>query len=286
MGTIISFMNNKGGVGKTASTEIIAELLVALDKNVLIVDLDAQSNASLITNRYGKPESSIRTIFSEKLKTYEDVRACIQQTDIEGLDIIASCLEHADTQTMLNCEKSININIILKRALDTIRNDYDYIIIDNAPANDSLAVNSIIASDYVFIPAKDERLSYEGAKTTLATILTVKEEFMVDSVKFGGVFLNDIDLRTNIHKEWVETYKNEFQDSYLNSSIRKSIRVKEMESNFIPVMYLKNNLEILIDYSCLLLEMNILNQHDKRTLETMLEQMKEASEKKKLESGN
>lgn len=275
MGTIISFMNNKGGVGKTASTEVIAELLVALGKKVLIVDLDAQSNASMITRRYGNPESSIRTIFTEKLRTHESVSACIQQTDIHNLDIIASCLEHAETQTVLTCEKSININIILKRALDTIRNEYDYIIIDNAPANDSLVVNSIIASDYVFIPAKDERLSYEGAKTTLDTILTVKEEFMVDSVKFGGVFLTDIDKRTNRHKEWIETYKKEFQTSYLNSFIRSSVKVGDMESKCIPLMKLKDNGEVLYDYSCLLLEMNILNSTDEAVLKNIIKEMRE-----------
>lgn len=253
-------MNNKGGVGKTASTEIIAELLASLGNNkILIVDMDEQSNISMIFHRYGTCLYNIKSIFTERYKTAAEVKNCIQHTDIDGIDIIASCLEHADTQTILSCDRTCNINIILKKALDTIKNNYDYILIDNAPANNSLSVNSIIASDYIYIPAKAEKLSFEGAKNTIDTILKVKEEFMVENVKFGGTFLVDIDSRTNNFKERQADFKHTFGNSCLNSFIRKSVRIQEMESNYQPLLYSDGDTtNVLTDYGNLLYEFNIL----------------------------
>lgn len=255
----ISCMNNKGGVGKTASTEILAELLVSLGNKVLIVDMDEQSNISMIFHRYGTCSYNIRTIFLERFRTQQDVKKCIQATDIQGIDIISSCLEHADTQTILSCDRTCNINIILKKALDTIKDDYDYILIDNAPANNSLSVNSIIASDFIYIPAKAEKLSFEGARNTIDTILKVKEEFMVSNVKFGGIFLVDIDTRTNNFRERQLEFKKTFGNSCMNSFIRKSVRIQEMESIYEPLLFSKGDTSnVLSDYGKLLYEFNLL----------------------------
>lgn len=259
MATILSFMNNKGGVGKTATTAVMAELLVSLGNKVLIVDMDEQSNISMIFHRYGTGLHNIKTIFLEKLRTREDVKKCIQTTDIKGIDIISSCLEHANTQTILSCDKTCNINIILKKALDTVKEDYDYILIDNAPANNSLSVNSIIASDLIYIPAKAESLSFEGARNTIDTILKVKDEFMVSNVKFGGTFLVGVDIRTNNFKERLLEFKNTFGSSCMTSFIRKSVRIQEMESIYEPLLFSKKNTsEILYDYGKLLYEFNLL----------------------------
>lgn len=271
MATILSFMNNKGGVGKTASTEILAELLVSLGNKILIVDMDEQSNISMIFHRYGTCPYNIRTIFLEKLKAKEEIQKCIQKTDVQGIDIIASCLEHADTQTILSCDRTCNINIILKKALDTIKEDYDYILIDNAPANNSLSVNSIIASDYIYIPAKAEKLSFEGARNTIDTILKVKEEFMVSNVKFGGTFLVDIDTRTNNFKERQNEFKYTFGNSCLNSFIRKSVRIQEMESVYEPLLFAKGDTShALKDYGELLYEFNLLPTEQQLKLKEIL----------------
>lgn len=261
MAITLSFMNNKGGVGKTASTEIFAELLVSLGNKVLIVDMDEQSNISMIFNCYGTCPYNIRTIFLERFKTKEDVKKCIQQTDIKGIDIISACLEHADTQTILSCDRTCNINIILKKALDTIKDDYDYILIDNAPANNSLSVNSIIAADIIYIPAKAEKLSLEGAKNTVDTLLRVKDEFMVSNVKFGGIFLVDIDTRTNNFKELQQEFQKTFGSTCMNSFIRKSVRIQEMESIYEPLLFSKGDTtNVLTDYGKLLYEFNLVSE--------------------------
>lgn len=270
MATTISFLNNKGGAGKTASTEIIAELLASLDNKVLVVDLDHQCNLSMIFRRYLKSNYTIRNIFLEKLKTYDEVKNCIQRTDIKGIEIIASCKEHNSTQRFLNSDHTSNNNIILKRALETVKKDYDYIIIDNAPANDTLIVNSMIASDYVFIPGKSEQLSYEGLKTTFNAILKVQEEFMLTSLKFGGAFLVATEPSTILHRNIVEQYENELGNKFLKSYIRKDIKVAEMETYFKPLMSFAPFSNALFDYGKLLLEMNILSSAQENLLKEAL----------------
>lgn len=270
MAITISFLNNKGGAGKTASTEIIAELLASLNNNVLVVDLDHQCNLSMIYRRYLKSEFTIRNIFIEKYKTYDEVKKCIQHTDIRGIEIIASCKEHNSTQKILNSDHTSNNNIILKRALETVKNDYDYILIDNAPANDTLIVNSMLASDYVFIPGKAEQLSYEGLKTTFNTILKVQEEFMLNSLEFGGAFLVATEPGTILHRNIVEQYENELGNKYLKSYIRKDIKVAEMETYFKPLMTHAPSSNALFDYGNLLLEMNILPTHQVNVLKKAL----------------
>lgn len=274
MAKIISIINNKGGAGKTATTSVLSEILASLGNQILLVDLDGQCNLTMIFRTYKEiQEKSIRNIFSERIRNREKVKECIQHTDIEGIDIIPADSLHSGTPALLDSEQIGNTSIILKRALDSIKNDYDFILIDNAPASNKLTVNSMLASDYILCPAKSELLSYEGVINTLKNIRAVQDDYMHDSLKFLGIFLVATEPNTNVHKEMAEQYRREFGDKFFKSYIRKDVKIQEMQRCFRPLLEIGPSSNALYDYISLLLECHILPESQQRTLEATIQEV-------------
>lgn len=278
MSKIISIINNKGGVGKTTSTGVIAELLAFLGKKVLVIDLDQQSNLSMMLGQYDNDSSeiisgifnaekfNIAELFKYRYKDRESVLNIIRKTAISNLDIIASSKRHKNTQINIAANETGNNNIILKKALATIKNDYDFILIDNAPANDILTVNSIFASDIVYIPVRVEGFSYKGLKETIDTILYIKEEHDINTIEFGGAFITQAEMNTTVFREIKENYKNELGSKFFETPIRKDIKISEIEVNFEPIMEYCPDTNAVFDYSKLILEFDILDNITKSNL--------------------
>jgi len=265
MTKIISIINNKGGVGKTTSTGIIAELLSFLDLKVLAIDLDQQSNLSMMLGCYYEDaedvingvsipaEQNVADLFKYRYRTREEVLPLIKHTPIKNLDIITSSKRHKHTQLNITVNETGNNNIILKRALATIKDDYDFILIDNAPANDILTVNSMFCSDQVIVPVRMEGFSYKG----LNTILYIKEEHDI-AVDFAGAFITQAEITTNVYHGIAESYSKELGDKFLKTPIRKDIKISELETNFAPILEYCPDTNALFDYSSLILELGIL----------------------------
>jgi len=267
MGKIISVINNKGGSGKTATVEILSELLSSLGYKILAIDLDHQCNLSMALRRFQLiNDKSIKNIFKHKCQKREDVEQYIQQTDIDNIDIIASDEEHNNTERDLALDLFSNTAVILKKALDTIKDKYDFILIDNAPANNILTVNSMIASDYVLCPAKCEEFSHKGIVTTLQNIKNVQESYMLNDLKFLGTFLVATEPNTNRHKKTIKLFESEFKDKFFKTYIRKDIKVVDMESDFIPLLEIDPSSNALHDYANLLLEFNIMDEEHSKIL--------------------
>lgn len=274
MTTIISTVNNKGGVGKTTSTGIIGELLAYLGKKTLVVDLDQQSNLSMFLGSYkedsknivdgidnpSEEDENITELFRYRYRTKEDVLKVIKKTRNKNLDIIPSSKRHTNTQRNIAVNTTGNNNIILKKALDCIKDLYDYIIIDNAPASDVLTVNSMFASDYVIVPVRVEGFSYKGLKETIDTILYIKEEHDISNIEFKGAFITQAEIGTNIYKDLKESYENELGSKFLKTPIRKDIKVSEIETTFKPILEYAANSNVVFDYANLLLELDILDK--------------------------
>ncbi len=268
---IISIINNKGGVGKTTSTGIISQLLAYLGKHVLAVDLDQQSNLSMMLGQYDEdspdiiegitiPERpNIAELFKYRYRDITNVSKLIRQTSIPNLDIIPSSKRHKNTQLNIAKNETGNNNVILKRALSLIRDDYDYILIDNAPANDILTVNSLFISDLVIVPVRLEGFSYKGLRETIDTILYIKNEHDIETIKFGGAFITQAETNTNIYKALRSSYNNELDGRFYSTPIRKDIHISELETNFIPLLEYCPNTNAVFDYSNLILELGILD---------------------------
>lgn len=268
MGIIISLINNKGGVGKTTSTSILAELLAETDKKVLLVDIDGQANLSMlygckdaddidvIKGLVNAEKPNIYEIFKYRLRSKEDIKRIIRKTEVENIDIIPSSKRHKETTNILKNNTTGNNNIILKRALETVKDDYDYIFIDNAPMIDELTVNSIFVSDYILVPVRTESFSYEGLIEILDEVKYIKEEHSIENAEFLGTFMTQVKVRTNVFKELSENYKDELSGKFLITPIRDDIKVAEMETVLTTLLKHNPNANVLYDYVKLILEIN------------------------------
>jgi len=266
MAKVISIINNKGGVGKTTSTTAIAEILAMCNKRVLLIDLDAQSNLSMqfhayiedsqdVLNGYELPQNkNINDLFRFRYRTKPEVQDLIVKTNVSGIDIIPSSKRHGSTPLSI-INNVGNNNIILKKAIQAVSEDYDYILIDNAPASNILTVNSMFASDYVIVPVRIESFSYKGLKETVASIFYIKAEHDLDNIKFLGAFITQANKNTNIYKQTQEAYKMELQERFFDTSIRVDTKISEAETALIPL--LERNGNALKDYAQLLIESGI-----------------------------
>ncbi len=281
MGKIISVINNKGGVGKTSSVIFISELLAWLGAKTLVVDLDEQSNLSMILHAYVddpdsviagtmEPETApnIAELFKYQYCDKEKVENVIVKSSIENLDIIPSSKRHKNTQTIIQ-KSTGNKNTILRNALAKVKDDYEYIIIDNAPASDILTINSIVTSDYVITPVNTDGFGYVGMVDTLKTIQKIKEQYGLD-VQFLGVFFTRAESNTNLYKDLSDAYKQELEDKYFQSSIRKDIRVSEIETKFVPILEYAPNTNAVFDYAQLIIEMGILDTEKEKILKAAI----------------
>ena len=172
MTKIISITNQKGGVGKTTTTINLATSLVAIEKKVLIIDADPQSNAS---TGVGLAHNSRAPSLYELLSTKVFEKGSIKNTIIPGLDIIASTQDLAASEIEL-----ANIDdreFVLQSIIKTI-SDYEFIIIDCPPALGLLTINSLVASNTTLIPLQSEFFALEGLSALIQTIKLIKENFV------------------------------------------------------------------------------------------------------------
>ena len=286
MAVIGSVNSNKGGVGKTTTTVVLGELLAYLGKKTLIVDQDPQGNTSMQFHLFQKdspeiengillPESEdyhIAELYRFRYRNGEEVKSLIRKTYIENLSILPSSHRHKLTQDLV-VSNTGNNNTILKRALKAISHEYDYILIDNAPANNILTVNSIFASDFIIIPIKCEQYSYEGLQETLKSIIYIKEEHDLESPQFLGAFITQANVITNAFKETSKTFTANMNNMFFDTAIRQDTKINDIEREFKPLLTYPNS-RALSDYCNLLLEMGILDtQTEKLLRDTIKEAM-------------
>lgn len=280
----ISIINNKGGVGKTSSTAILAELMAFLGLRVLCIDLDEQSNLSMLFKCYEEDnqkviegievpvQQNISDLFKYRFRDKEQIEAIVQKTAIENLYVIPSSKRHKNTLTYIAANETGNNNTILRKALNTIKDEFDFILIDNAPASNVLTVNSIFASDYILTPVRAEGFSYKGLKETIETIAYIKEEHDIENANFLGTYITQVETNTKIFKELKESYSEELGVKFLGTPIRKDIKVAEMETIFQSLLSYAPNTNAIFDYALLLLELNILPQEKAQMLKAAIGQ--------------
>ena len=192
MGKIISFINQKGGVGKTTTCVNMASYMAMMGKKVLLLDMDAQGNAS--SSMGMNKEDKYKTIYNVLIED-ADLGEVIVPTKVKGLDLIPSNVDLAgaevDLVQMDNREKT------LKRHLSQIKEVYDYICIDCPPSLGLLTVNSLTASDSVIIPIQCEYFAIEGLSQLMYTLKLVKKH-LNSAIDVEGVVLTMKDARSNL----------------------------------------------------------------------------------------
>lgn len=216
MGTIISLLNHKGGVGKTTSTINIGAAMVEMGNKVLLVDLDPQANLSL---SLGIPRQRI-TIY-EAIKGEAGVEP---YTVKEGLDVISSTLDLSSAEMELINEAGREY--ILREIFDPLREVYDFIIIDCPPSLGLLTLNALTSSDQVIIPLQTEFLAMQGLAKIKQVIQKVKLR-LNKKLQIGGVIATMYDKRKVLNRDVVVTIKKYFGRLLFDTYIRDNVSLAE-----------------------------------------------------------
>lgn len=230
MGKSIAIFNQKGGVGKTTTNINLAACLAMKGKKVLILDIDPQGNT---TSGMGIKKKGIdNTMYEVLIEEDNDPRKAIRETSVEGLKIIPASVKLAGAEIELveleGREKR------LKRALDAIKDDFDYIFIDCPPSLGLLTINSLTAVDSVLIPIQCEFYALEGVSQLMSTIDLVKQSFNQD-LEIQGVILSMFDGRTNLSIQVIDEVKKYFRDKVYATVIPRNVRLAEAPSYGLPI---------------------------------------------------
>lgn len=230
MGKIIAIANQKGGVGKTTTSVNLGACLAYIGKKVLLVDIDPQGNA---TSGVGIEKSEVHQCIYDML--VDDVEACevIIPTKVENLNAIPATIQLAGAEIEL--VPTISREVRLKRSLETVKDQYDYILIDCPPSLGLLTINALTASDAVLIPVQCEYYALEGLSQLLNTVRLVQKHLNTE-LKIEGVLLTMLDARTNLGIQVIEEVKKYFQDKVYKSVIPRNIRLSEAPSHGEPII--------------------------------------------------
>lgn len=229
MGKIIAITNQKGGVGKTTSTVNLGASLASLGQKVLLVDIDPQGNA---TSGVGVDKGDLDECIYNVLVEEQDAANVIVPTVVEDLSIIPATIQLAGAEIELVSTMSREVK--LKKALQEIKDDYDYILIDCPPSLGLLTINSLTASDSVLIPVQCEYYALEGLSQLLNTIRLIQKHLNKE-LMIEGVLLTMLDARTNLGIQVIDEVKKYFQDKVYKSIIPRNVRLGEAPSHGKPI---------------------------------------------------
>ena len=230
MAQIISVANQKGGVGKTTTTVNLGACLASLGKKVLLVDMDAQGNA---TSGVGIRKPDVTRDIYDVLVNELPIDEATLITEHENLSIVPATLQLAGAEIELTSMMARESR--LKGSLAEVSSQYDYILIDCPPSLGHLTINSFTASDSILIPVQCEYYALEGLSQLLNTVRLVQKHFNPE-LEVEGVLLTMYDARTNLGNEVVEEVRKYFREKVYETIIPRNIRLSEAPSHGKPII--------------------------------------------------
>ena len=230
MGKIISFSNQKGGVGKTTTCVNMAAYLSKAGKKVLLIDLDPQGNA---TTGLGFSKSTLKKSVYNVLIEEEDVKDNVLPTELDGLYILPANIDLAGSEVELVYKKSREK--VLKMALDKMKKDYDFLLIDCPPSLGLLTINALAAADSVIIPSQSEYYALEGLSQLMNSVALVRQHLNKE-LRVEGVVLTMYDGRSLISKQIAAEIKKYFTKKLYEIVIPRNIRLAEAPSHGKPIL--------------------------------------------------
>lgn len=234
MGKVVAIFNQKGGVGKTTTNVNLSACIANKGKKVCVIDIDPQGNT---TSGFGVDKNQGKANIYGVLMGDVDIKDTIVKNTYNNIDLIPSSDELAGAEIEL-----VDIDSrekILKRAIDSIRGDYEYIFVDCPPSLGLLTINALSAVDSVLIPIQCEYYALEGVSQLMKTLQLVKNS-LNPKLEVQGVVLSMFDGRTNLSIQVVEEVKSYFKGKVYTTIIPRNVRLAEAPSHGKPIIYYDN----------------------------------------------
>lgn len=228
MGKIIAVANQKGGVGKTTTSVNLSAAFAEMGKKVLLLDCDPQGNA---TSGLGIEKDGLELSIYDALINDTPMEEIIIQTQF-GLDVVPSVMDLAGAEVeLVNLEDK---QYRLKKAVELVKEKYDYILIDCPPSLGHVTLNALTAADSVLLPLQCEFYALEGLSQLLSTVQLVQEQ-LNEKLRIEGLVLTMYDSRTNLAEQVVEEVKTHFPDMVYATKIPRNVRLSEAPSFGKPI---------------------------------------------------
>lgn len=242
MGKVMAVANQKGGVGKTTTSINLSASLAYMGKKTLIIDNDPQGNA---TSGLGIDKWTVDKSIYDSLINDVEIRETILSTMMENLFICPSNIQLAGAEIELVNQMTRENR--LKNAIASIKDEYDYILIDCPPSLGLLTLNSLTAADTILVPIQCEYYALEGLKQLMKTVALVQKH-LNPTLKVEGVVMTMYDSRTNLSFQVVESVREHFSDRVYRTIIPRNVRLSEAPSHGVPIILYDKDSKGAISY--------------------------------------
>jgi chromosome partitioning protein len=229
MGKAVAIANQKGGVGKTTTAVNLGACLAQKGKRVLVIDHDPQGNS---TSGIGLKKSEIKSCIYDVLINETPLEQVVLQTQVENLKIAPATIRLAGAEAELVGMMARDQR--LKRAIEPVKDQFDYILIDCPPSLGNLTINALAAADSIIVPIQCEYYALEGLSQLMKTVQLV-QKYSNPNLEIEGVVLTMYDNRTNLSSQVTEEVKRYFNDKVYKSVIPRNIRLSEAPSFGLPI---------------------------------------------------